>query len=772
MAVSNKRAVKTDSQDIFHVILMFLLAIILFYPPYYRGLFFQTEQQWHVLFAGTLAIMVYAWRVGQGKIAFLKKPLDYLVFGLIVCYIISFFGAAAPRLALAEIVKYIIYFLVFWMTSRIVTSTKDVNLILHAFLLSATGVALAGIMTATEVININDGFVGGRIFSTMQYPNSLASYLAGTSFIALFLWSKQEGYLKHLYTICMYTILMVFLSASSRGAMIFYPAVYILYLIFLNKEFRLKNTVHTVVVIIGGVVGNYKLISSALEKNYSQTWMWFYLGLAVTLLLDVAIDYGVKNYRQYAKQALIVVLFVVLGGLSFGIFKAVNSPEYAKYMPSHIITAIKNINFQDRDVQERIVFWKDSQKIVHEHPWFGFGGGVFEESFRYYQSYFYSSTQVHSHDFQLWAESGYVGFAVWLGVFLTFLWTFLVLWRKAEGNNRQMLTAMMACAVMLWIHAWMDFDFSLSSIPIVYFSMLGLTRGIERVEQKEDNIWAQKDVNMWGWWFVGAFVLVSVMLAFVDIRFILAEKSARQAYDVYSSGDQKGAIPYYQKAVAYDPWKIEYLTDLAKMQVNNEQAEQGLANMQKAMNMNKYNAQIFSDASNMLWSAGKYDEAVAAMNKSRELFRFNNGVYEADSRINVMAGLVKMQQNDLKTAESFFESAAQTPALIAKEMNGMSEKYLSMWGTQAVPILTYTPMMKLNVGVAKHFLGDDVTAEKLFTEAYAVPETKGESAMWLAVLKIRAGNKIESDKYLNEAQKSNAQIVNDFKSLSQIPPLK
>lgn len=772
--VANNSTILTNNSgfDIFHLVLISLLAIILFYPPYFRGLFFQTEQQWHVLYAGILAVIVYVWRVKQGKPSILSKPMDYLVLGLIVCYTISFFGAAAPRLALAEIVKYTIYFLVFWMTSRIVRNESDVNIILHAFFLSAVGVALAGVMTATEIIHINDGFVYGRIFSTMQYPNSLASYLGGLSFLGIYLWSKQDNYLKYLYTAGTYTILSVFIATSSRGAMIFFPLTFIVYLLFVNKGKKLSVSVHTIGIVIGGIVANYRLIADALAKNYTGTWMWFFVGLAVALLLDFGIDYSVRNFRQYAKQGLIVVLVLALAFLGLGIYKATTSKQMTKLMPENLVKAIQNIKWQDRDVQERLVFEKDALKIVKDHPVFGFGGGVFEETFRYYQSYFYSSTQVHSHDFQLWAESGTVGFLVWLSIFLLFFWTFFKLWRKAEGNKRLLLISMFATGLMLWLHAWMDFDFSLSSIPIVYFGMIGLTRGLERINYNEDKVWNPKDIKMWGWWMVGGVAAVIALFLVIDVRFITGESYAKQAYDTYQSGNQSGAIPFYQKAVDADPWKTDYLTDLAKMQMNNGQQDAAVQNMQKALLMNKYNAQIYSDAANMFWSTGKYDDAVQAMETARKLFRFNYNVYEAAARIHVMGGLVKMQQNDFKTAQIYFERAAETPDLIAKAMQGMPEKYIKMWGTQALPVLTYTPQDKLNVGIAWHFLGDDTKAEGLLQNAYQDGNAKGEAAFWLAVLSYRGGNKAESDKYLAEAQRLVPQFAKDFRNLAAMPPVK
>ena len=94
--------------------------------------------------------------------------------------------------------------------------------------------------------------------------------------------------------------------------------------------------------------------------------------------------------------------------------KNVDTEVSSKLMPSHLVSSIRNITLSDRNVQERFVFWQDALKIVRDHPVFGLGGGAFEETYRRYQSYYYSSTQTHNHYVQMWAEVGTVGLFIFL----------------------------------------------------------------------------------------------------------------------------------------------------------------------------------------------------------------------------------------------------------------------------------------------------------------------------------------------------------------------
>ncbi|MFA4885783.1 MAG: polymerase, partial [Desulfotomaculaceae bacterium] len=167
------------------------LAILLFFPPYFRGLFFAAEQEKALLFAALVFWVVFTWCWLQGDYKFLATPLDCFVLALPVVYVFSSFVAVNKGLAVEEVVKNTLYFLTFWSVARIVRRQRDAESILKVIYISAVGVAMTGLATTTGLIDIIDGFKKGRIFSTYQYPNALASLLGGVAFMGTYLWHRS-----------------------------------------------------------------------------------------------------------------------------------------------------------------------------------------------------------------------------------------------------------------------------------------------------------------------------------------------------------------------------------------------------------------------------------------------------------------------------------------------------------------------------------------------------------------------------------------------------
>jgi len=200
---ASKKVLKgtTTNRDVrwesIHTIAFWGLAVLIFIPPYFRGLFFAPEQERALIFGAVIFWIAWLWKWLKRDYSFLSHPLDYCVLVFPAVYLISAFQAANYGLAVDEVVKTTLYFLVYWLAARLVRNEMHITKLMQIVYISAVGVALAGLATATGIIYINDGFLNGRIYSTFQYPNALASYLAAVLFIGLYLWHRAGG-LSHL----------------------------------------------------------------------------------------------------------------------------------------------------------------------------------------------------------------------------------------------------------------------------------------------------------------------------------------------------------------------------------------------------------------------------------------------------------------------------------------------------------------------------------------------------------------------------------------------
>ena len=218
-----------------------------------------------MIFAAVILWVAWLWKWLNRDYSFLSHPLDYFVLAFPAVYLISAFQAANHGLALDEVVKTTLYFTVYWLTSRLVRSDQEAGTILGVIYLGAVGVALAGLATATGLVQIKDGFLGGRIYSTFQYPNALASYLAAAVFTGLYLWRRagtpgSNGFnpiikempdwlsrakLKpYLYAAGNFLLFAVLLGTRSNGGLLVFSFVFVLYLIGLPKGNRIPVFLH------------------------------------------------------------------------------------------------------------------------------------------------------------------------------------------------------------------------------------------------------------------------------------------------------------------------------------------------------------------------------------------------------------------------------------------------------------------------------------------------------------------------------------------------
>ncbi|MBE3585667.1 MAG: O-antigen ligase family protein [Thermoanaerobacter sp.] len=473
------------------------LAALLFFPPFFRGLFFPPEQEMALMGAAVIFWFTWLWKHGRRDYSFLTHPLDYFTLALPLVYVMAAFGAVNYGLAVDEIVKNILYFLAYWVAVQVVQREEDARRLLHVIYLAAAGVALAGLFTATGLVYIKDGFLNGRIYSSFQYPNALASYLALAGFLGLFFWAhhgfstvgesitdrvlrqalprrllecRPFGYF---YAALNFIILAVLFGTRSRGGLLITGAVLLLYLIGLHWQKRLPVLLHVLYVGGLGYIASHKFIAAAMAKQMGTAWLWFSGGLALVLAGQWAWTLVEKRYLSPwlgdKRKVSLALTSVILACLVAG----------AAVLAAHPGAMEKVTSFTYlRNAFERAYFVKDALAMIKDRPFLGWGGGGWEEAYRAYQGYLYNSNEVHSHYFQVAVETGLVGLLVMLGIWASF---FLAAHRAywgapAESALRGMVWAMTAGALATGLHAAIDFDLSLSALTLALWTLFACVR--------------------------------------------------------------------------------------------------------------------------------------------------------------------------------------------------------------------------------------------------------------------------------------------------------
>jgi tetratricopeptide (TPR) repeat protein len=300
------------------------LCVLMFYPPYFRGLFFDRELLPTHMFTAVLFGLWWIYKLSVKRDpVFLRTPLDYAALGMAAVYFISIFAAVNVRLAIGEFLKYVNYFMAYWLAGELARSRKEVKVFLNVLLASAVGVALLGIGAAAGTFSYNGAFVGGRINSSIQYPNTLAAYLTAAYFISMtLLLNGDKKCQKYLYSTANFILFFTFIFTYSRGAWLLFPIVFLIYLIGLAKENRVRAVENFIIVLIPSLLCLQGFASSIGGSREIRAWLWFFAGIGLTGVCLFISGY-VAGINRKVKLAFVGLISITLIAAAIAAFTAV-----------------------------------------------------------------------------------------------------------------------------------------------------------------------------------------------------------------------------------------------------------------------------------------------------------------------------------------------------------------------------------------------------------------------------------------------------------------
>ncbi len=799
---SSVQAAAAKEFNFVHAAAYYGLAALLFLPPYFRGLFFAPEQERALIAAAFIFGLAWLWKWSRRDHDFVSHPLDYFVLAFPAVYAVAALGAANYGLAVDEVVKTLLYFLVYWLAARLVLSDADVDSLLRVIYLSAVGVSLAGLATATGVIHIKDGFLGGRIYSTFQYPNALASYLAAVLFMGFYFWFSSflpEGVLGggqshktaktggktaferalsqfvsgslagYLYAAGNALILMVFFGTKSQGGFLVFVVAAVLFLAGAGRDARLWVFLHAVLTAAVALFCVLRFLAAVEAGNPDLAWLWVFAGLLAALALQAVFSFGFKKGMAdwvltrrkvlLAAAAAALVLMLVLAG-----YYIAGHGEALKELAEEI---------RLRNAAERMYFFKDAMKMFLARPILGWGGGGWQEAYRGFQSYLYHSNQVHGHYFQVMVETGIAGIAVMAGMWVCFL---AVAHRLYHGTvsaaaRRRVLAVTVASAV-LGLHAVIDFDLSLSAIALVLWTMFGLARGMQaytggagvKKERKPKRyVPPNNAVLVCAWAAAAAVITLTGCLVY-------AGSCAREASACVQKQDLNGAVGQLKAASTYNPLNPDYRMNLARLLANQGRYEEALAEAKRALDLGKYSAPRYALLAEIYYDGLKDRErAVEAAEKALSLAPFQIEWYEFLARIAFLAGYSELAAGEREKAGTYLALSAGVPGRIEEKMASIGPVEKRLW--VVAPLLEPTPAVRLNAGASQYLLGYTAEAEGNLKAALTGENTGGEAALWLAVLYAKGGRSAESEEMLARAKEAVPSLAQGFANLLALEQL-
>jgi hypothetical protein len=778
------------------------LGILIFYPPFFRGLFFNEDMFLYHIITALVFILIWANKIYQKDYTFLKTPLDWAIFAYAGVYLLSLIGAVHPGEAFYGFLRVLNYFMVFWMVTQVVKNFRDYKTILQILLAAGTGVAVIGILAATGYSDYPAAFDGRVILSTLQYPNTTAAYLAVISLLAITLVTVEKKLSTRLiYTTATFVMMLVILCTLSKGAWLIF-AIGAILLLAVMPGLNKIGSLWTLAVATAAAGATYtKFYPAIIAEKPTLTYLLIgVLIVAVGMLVWEGLIY-VHNRKGYKVTLVIaaILLLAVLGGVGM-VLSNQDSPIQAEAIMEELAGLT---DFSHSSYTSRADFISWGLDIVKDHPVNGAGAGGWNALYHSYQDYLMFTTEAHNHFIQVWVEAGTIGLLAFLAIWLLFFWAAYQTYRCARNNGnidqQTLIGGTFTAAVALGIHAAIDFDLSLAAIALILWILFALISTAQSIVNQD-----KPTPSKFAHWLpvvnIGIAALCALLLfiygcsyysahkhattASAAIQSVSPDKPAEEQNELFQTG-----LRHYEKATQLNSLNAEYQADLASLyalsyvslkesghQFADQLYQQTVSAMKKAEYLKPYDTRI---RSSLLSTANRLGD-FTLMHQQAEGALLTN-----PNDINSYEVLVQV----LAAGLDYYQQAGDEPqtGLLANELKEVPLKLAEQQAKINPDRLWYGAPLRLtseaqySIAQANYLLGNyaesltifQTASPDLFKEAANenIPQPVLEEFAWYAASLHKTGATIEAENIAQQLKSLDTQAYSTYEKLIKQEPL-
>ncbi len=733
-----------------------LLGVLLGVSVTFRGLYFPAQQLAAVAVACAVAAAVAV--AGRRPGPLLRHRLDWLALGVSASYLLSLFVAVHPSAAIHSWLVHTMDLLVFWAAAELaLRSDAARQAILHGLLLGGLITAATGLLGAAGVQG-HGWFVTDRIFTSIQYPDGAAAYLAAVAFLALGLRLRSgQPRLQFAYAGLAAILLFTFVFALSRGAALVFLPVALLFALMQERTRRLEAAGSILLALLAVAVGSvpYVLGLKAAHLRHAPGAGPVLTAVALTIATALALEW----MRQWlATRGSHLNRFIPLGLRILGAVALAGAVTIAIGFHHSALTRLGRISLHSYSAWSRIRWWLDGLRMVAIRPILGWGGGGWTAAYHAFQSYDYSSTQVHSGWVQTWVNTGSVGFLLWCAFWVLLLLTTLTALRRASRDQRPVLAGLAGLVAMIGGHAFLDFTLSLQSISVAMWAASGMLRSAAmppatapapaRPRQRH----APSPREFWTQISVGTVMVALITFSLVQLTAIVhldaAARLARQPNQLPASQVQ------LHRALVDDPWSSAVAYDLA--QVDETMANQLMSGgkqsptvvqgyLQRANNwyrnavaLDSYDAARRTAYAQFLGTVGQDPQAVRELQSALADAPYSLAQYSALSTGLIEAAIQAAHGHHTKSAATYLSDLASVAGSLKSHSAAIPPRALaeSKALPSVVPPFPATdPGLQLSAAEASALKGHWTTTARALKPLTAVSGSLGgEANLWLGVV--------------------------------------
>jgi O-antigen ligase len=330
-----------------------------------------------------------------------------------------------------------------------------------------------------------------------------------------------------------------------------------------------------------------------------------------------------------------LIAFIILSGithlkkniLSLGIILAVTITGILLIQHTRQSSKIENLSTRmekgSSTIQERLIYWRISEKMIKDRPVLGGGLASFAILYGQYKpENAGESRYAHNTFLQTWSEGGIItllALLVFMGVILVYP---LCQWRKLQRPEVKLQMAAWYSGVIVFLmdsfygyaFYWPDLWYS----GCILIGGLYATTWAERVPEPtpQDILWRRQPNT--------AFLLITPGVIFAILIYWCSwaypsfreELYYQQGRGLLRQGRADLAIPCFRKAVQFVPYQSDYQQHLGMTLAQAGDLQSGIRNMEKAVALNPCTAYLHANLSDLYFEAGDFQKAEAEIRKA------------------------------------------------------------------------------------------------------------------------------------------------------------
>lgn len=761
--------------------LQYSLCLLLFTAPFLRGLYFESYF-FPFIIAVAILFIIYMYELfKQRKFGFLNEPITWAMLAILFAYILSCITAVNVRAAVDGLIKYVAYFMVFYMCFWTCYKEKGRDILWWTFYLAGVGMAVFGLLVYCNIVNYPYVLTDRRISGTFEYANTFGGYLAVISIIGWSLiLSNQRLFIRAALTGSNALIVMAMLGSLSRGTWILYPFAILVSIFLVGHGKRLQACSIWLASIIPGLVIGRWLITTTLTTS---TPIYLLAGFILTLGFQLGLDYLGKylsrcNISQYTLRLGFITAIILIIGISIFSYKSWNS-----YFTKGSLARLTNITLQDENVQMRFEFNRDAIKIIKDHPVTGIGSGGWEDLYHSYASHLYWSDKTHNYFLQTWVEAGTLGFLSLLAVWVFFVILLYKHWKKQnDENSKQDNTLFWGGAIavlLLGAHSFIDFDMSYPAIAFLLFGLIGALHSqsfntkdtgeipVTKLSGKNHKKPVKKEFRSKELILAISAAIIGLVIILTATSFWVASFKFRSAQRMVNQ-DLNQALDLLDTSMQYDPLNASYAnqaasfyTAIAVSSKNPTAYQQALNYSQKALDLQPYNIQILNNINRIYLQLGQYEQSIKLADKLTQVNPRDPSSYENLANTLLQVGLFTLDAGQIEKAHFYWNEALKVNERVPSDidmpaigLNYTSGQALLLLGkTEQGQQLLFTMLSASPVGPNGLIYQQRVD----LVAQYCV-----QSRVWLSASLQTAGNTAKGDDFWEQLTIAQQQEMKDY----------